>query len=165
MSEYIDEEGVGEVLGSLPVDMRGFILNKPYTLVFTRDKTIFARMTSKIIKEHAKKTRENTEKTGGGRLDKIKNQLGAHLSHHQKYQNMTIQEILNEDQKNFMIDNQSIKKIKVRKRTVDHKGFPETEIRILIKTPGKKYKLRVNDQINNKEAIQTLKKAYGPKIT
>ncbi|OUJ18353.1 hypothetical protein AMET1_1266 [Methanonatronarchaeum thermophilum] len=163
MSEYIDEKE-SEVWGVLPVEMKGLILSKPYTMVFTQDKTVFARTTSKIMHKHAKKAREKTENSGGGRLEKIKNQMGAHLSHHQKYLDMTIQEIINEHKKNFMINNQTIKKIKVRKRTIDQQGFPETEVRILIKTPGKKIKLRVNKQINNKEAMQTLKKAYGPKI-
>ncbi|RZN61706.1 hypothetical protein [Methanonatronarchaeum sp. AMET6-2] len=164
MAESIGNKKSDEVLGSIPVEMKGFILSKPYTLVFTQDKTVFARITSKIMKEHAKNARESAENSGGGRLEKMKRQMGAHFSHHQKYLDMTIEEILAEDDKNFAIDNSEVRKVKVRERTVDYQGFPETELRILIKTTGKKYKLRVNEKIDNKEALELFKRTHGSKV-
>ncbi|WGI17845.1 hypothetical protein [Methanonatronarchaeum sp. AMET-Sl] len=151
-------------LGSIPVDMKGFIFSKPYTLVLTQDKTVFARVTSTILKQHAKNARQDVEEKGGGRMDKVKNQMNAHFNHHKKYRDMTLNEVLNESEKNFSIDNNSVQKIKIKKYTVNRQEFPETKVKIMIKTDSKKYKLILNETMDLNEAKTILKNVYGSKV-
>ncbi|WP_143406866.1 hypothetical protein [Methanonatronarchaeum thermophilum] len=151
-------------MGSLPVDMKGFIFSKPYTLVLTENKTAFAIVTSKLLKQHAKKAREQVKKEGGGKMDTVKKQMSAHFNHHHKYGDMTIDEILGENKKNFVIDNNTVTKVRIKKRTIDNQGFPETEVHIIMKTNSKKYKLILNEQMQLSEAKPILQQAYGSKV-
>jgi len=84
---------------------------KSFTIVVFENKTVFAELTSDILKENVAKARENAK----GFFGKWGAQMGATLDYAKRYSAMSFEDIKNETTGNLFFDNSSISKIKTYK--------------------------------------------------
>ncbi len=132
------------VLGLIPnaVLNSGFlgVGSKPYVLVLTDRRVIFAFVTKEMTKKMVTDAREGAKAEGKGFFGQWGAQLGAFAAFSQRYYEMTPDQTLAETAESFAIDRSTIVKAKIVHGTMDENGA-ESPDRLIIKTTGKKYRL------------------------
>jgi hypothetical protein len=90
-----------------------------YTLILTDRRSIFAKVTQEIMNETVKLARADAEAQGKGFFGKWAAQMKGFNNYAARYNSLTPDQILQETQGNFAIDNSSIRVIKIRDESDD----------------------------------------------
>lgn len=136
--------------------MLGFS-NEMYTLVVTDKRSIFANLSSAMLKEQINEAKNKAKDDGKGFFGQWGAQLGASFNYSKKYEKMKPDEILKENEKNFEIKNEDIEKVKY-KWYHDQEGG-RSYYDVIFKTSSEKYKFKTESDPKSQ-----LKKAYGDKF-
>ncbi len=148
-----------EIVGIIPNTHAGFLGQKAYNLIVTNQRLIVAELTSDMLKNEAKKAREESKEQGEGFLKRMAKTMTSGTSYYQKYFDMPVENILNENPNNYSISVNDIKKIRIKIGMMyeDGKNNPN-EIRI--KWNNGKETFRFSN-IGAGEAKKILKKTFG----
>ncbi|WP_321420309.1 hypothetical protein [uncultured Methanomethylovorans sp.] len=133
------------------------LANDSFTLVVTKDQSIFAKLTSEIMKKVAEEAKQKAKKEGKGFFGQWESQISRGMNYSQRYLSMEPEEILKENSENFSIPNSSINYVEVKYKDNnddDAAGRPEWTINI----HAHPHKLSFKCNNNPKEE---LKNAYG----
>lgn len=133
------------------------LTSETYTLVVTKKETIFAKLTSNMLKEIVLSAKKDAKSEGKGFFGRWGAQISASIKYFEKYNKMSLDDIKNETEGNFSIKNDSISKVKVI--TIEQNENARIFYEILIKTSGEKYKFITEQDVHNE-----FKKAYGSKM-
>jgi hypothetical protein len=136
-----------------------------YTIVFTPNQAIMARLTGNILNDAAKKSQAQGKAEGKGWMGRAGDQRRAVGSVHLRYLEMTSEQILAETTGNFAIDHTSVASISVRVgyelSNQDVPGDPYTEIGFYSNKGTFKYRLRMPA----KDVAEILINFYPGRIT
>ena len=139
---------------------------KTYTLVVFEEETVFARLTSKLLKKIIADARAQAESEGKGFFGKWGAQLLSSFNYSERYKNMSIDEVKNETPGNFSVANNSISKITIRYVPMSHNNLSDgacnsgkDDYYVKIYTSGEKYKFRTDQ-----DPAAKFKTAFGPKV-
>ncbi len=148
-----------EIVGIIPNTNAGFLGQKAYNLVVTNNRLIVATLTSEMIKEEAKKAREQSKSQGAGFLKSWANTMTSSRNIHEKYYSMPVENILNENPNNYSISVNEVKKIRIKNymNFSDEKRRPN-EIRIKWSNGKETFKFT---SINSSDVKTILKKTFG----
>ncbi len=128
-----------------------------FYLILTERRTIFAKLTNEIANEAVKMRRAGAEADGKGFFGKWAAQMKGLNNYSDRYIKYTPDQLLNETQGNFALDNSMIRKIKVQDDTDDEGGA--TEYSIEIEAVANKLKFKAGYDPRN-----YFKQAYGPVV-
>jgi hypothetical protein len=81
---------------------------EPYTLVFTPEQTIFARLTAGMLQNARDEAQAQGKASGKGWLGRANDQMRAPEKIHERYFGMTPQQILSETPGNFAVDHRDV---------------------------------------------------------
>ena len=157
----------GEVIGAISGQLKGRVLRKPYTLVFTPEYTVLAKRTTALQKEAATKARTEAKAGGGGWFSQIGSQMATHTGFHERYYTMSVDEILAEHEKNQAIPNRDVSSVTVRDSRTDYDdegGYTIHEARLRLETPAKSYRFDVDTNVLLAEATELLREVYGARV-
>jgi hypothetical protein len=97
-----------------------------YAVIITDQRTIFAQLTSKMLKDAAMEAQRKGKEEGKGFFSRWADQIKAASNYSERYLNIPPEEALHENPGNFAIPNQEIKFIEIKKKR--HSGWSdETE--------------------------------------
>ncbi len=157
------------VIGAISGQLKGRIRSKWYAVAFTEDQTVFARMTNAIRKAAVGQARDAAKSEGKGRLAQVGAQMGAARTVHERYLEMSVEDILAEDSKNHAVANRAVHSVKLSKPVViadNEEGEVYEKPPVLrLKTAGRNYKIRLDDHINYEETKALLERVYGVRIS
>ena len=133
----------------------GFLKTQGYRLVLTNQRVIFAKVTKEMQKEEDKELKESLKGKS------IKERMGTLMTGskrvNEKYQAMSIDEILSETEGNFCLSNEDIRKVKRPMGTrFDENGQPYPR-NITIHTQQGKHILKFHYAQESDEAYRILK--------
>jgi len=131
--------------------------NDSYTLIVTKDQSIFAKVTPDIIKTVIEDARLHAKQEGKGFFGQWSSQLEGGINYTQRYVSMTPEEILKENPANFAILNSIIDSVKIGYRETGNKDSAiRSEWTVTIEAHSQKLNLRADRNLKDE-----LKKAYG----
>ncbi|MGB3908718.1 MAG: hypothetical protein WBL02_09855 [Methanomethylovorans sp.] len=131
--------------------------NDSFTLIVTEEQSIFAKLTTEIMKKVVEDARQQAKKEGKGFFGQWGSQITGGMNYAQRYINMEPDEILKEDPANFFISNSSIDSVKIRYRdTDDEDSSGKSEWTVTIQARSQKLKFNYDTDPKNE-----LKRAYG----
>ena len=155
-----------KMLGLIPVvkKPKSFGRWDTFAMVITDQRSIFAQLTSQMLKEAAAEAQRKGKEEGKGIFDRWADQLKATFTFSQRYWNIPPEEILSETPGNFAIDNSDINQIKI-KRKEEHRGSSTayqtlTELQI----EARNTKLSYNIDGYSDEMVDMLKSVFGDKV-
>jgi len=151
-----------QIIGIIPNVKAGLLGQKAFNIIITDSNLIVAQMTNDMVNEENKKVREESKDKGEGFLKKMASTMTAGYHIHERYYNMTTEQILNENTGNFIISNNSIKKIRIKMGQIyqDGRNQPNT---LKIVCDNAKYKYTFT-QITSKQAKVLLTQTIGSKV-
>jgi hypothetical protein len=103
------------IVGIIPNVSTGLFGQKAYNLIVTDKRLIAAVMTSKMLSDAAKKQSEESKSRGEGFLKRMASTAFSHSHFHEKYFEMSPDEILSEHSENYYLDPSMIKKMSIKK--------------------------------------------------
>lgn len=131
--------------------------NDSFTLIVTQDQSIFAKLTSEIMKKVVEDARQQAEQEGKGFFGQWGSQISGGMNYTQRYLSMAPEEIMKENPANFFIPNSSIDSVKVRYReTGDEDSTSRSEWTVTIEAHSQKLNFKYGNDPKNE-----LKRAYG----
>jgi hypothetical protein len=152
-----ENENTVTIIGPLNKPKLMGLANDSFTLIVTKDQSIFAKLTSEIMKKVAEEAKQQAKQEGKGFFGQWGSQIAGGMNYSQRYLNMDPGEILKENPANFSIPNSSINLIEVKYRdNSDDDGASGCEWTINIHAYSQKLSFKCNS--NPKDE---LKKAYG----
>ncbi len=156
-----DNGNVVSIIGPLHKSKLIGLAYDSFTLIVTKDHSVFAKLTSEIMKKVAEDARQQAEHEGKGFFGQWGSQIAGGMNYTQRYLKMEPEEILNEDPANFSISNSSIDSVKVSYReTGDEDSASRSEWTVTIQARSQKLKFKYGSNPKNE-----LKKAYGELVS
>jgi hypothetical protein len=150
-------ENIVTIIGPLNKPKLMGFANDSFTLIVTKDQSIFAKLTSEIMKKVAEEAKQQAKKDGKGFFGQWGSQIAGGMNYSQRYLSMEPEEILKENPANFSIPNSVINLIEVKYRdNSDDDGAGRSEWTISIHARSQKLSFRCNSDPKGE-----LKKAYG----
>ena len=122
------------------------VKTKPYILVLTGQRIIFARVTNEMLKQAVAQARDGAESEGKGFFAQWGAQLTAYSDLASRYLVTPPEQILHENPDNFAVDRSAIVKTKFKTGSADDSGA-DTSDRLILKTTGKTYTIVLNTSI------------------
>jgi len=135
-----------------------------YTIVFTAERALFARLSGDVLKDVVKKSQEQSKAEGKGVFARVGAQMKAFFNASQRYLEMTPAAILAEDKNNFALPHASVSSLKIKRRLEagDEDGPGDPYLELEWEASSGKYKFRVD--MEEKDALEILNRFYGGKI-
>jgi hypothetical protein len=153
------------VLAVLPqITKPKFGLADNYTMVFTRDILILAKLTNAVMKDVIQRSQAASKAAGKGWMGKVGDQMKAFYSAHLRYNDMMPEAILAEDKDNFAIPYSTVASLKIKTKFSggDDDGPGDELLELEFDTSGGKYKFNCADASKETRALFT--NFFGPKI-
>jgi hypothetical protein len=154
------------VVGVVPTLKKGKSFGRwdTYTMVVTDTRSIFAQMTSAMIQQIGKEAAERAKEEGKGFFARWGEQMRAHIGFSQRYLSMSPEETLNENKDNFFINNDAIRKIKIRSKSKSsgNDDVDRVVTEITIEAVGKKL-VYTADSLSG-DAKEMLKGVFGNRV-
>ena len=154
-----------QVITALPqIKKAKFGIPENYTMVFTADSLIFAKLSNDVIKDVIRQSQAESKAAGKGWMGKIGDQMKAFANVHLRYMDMNPDTILAEDKANFAILHASISSLKLKRkfRSGDDDGPGEEYLEMEFETASEKYKYQSGGDLN--EVVKILEHFYKAKI-
>ena len=158
--------GSNKVITMLPQakKMKMMGLFDSYTIVFTADQAIFARLSGDVVKDVVKKSQEKSKAEGKGMFGRVGAQMKAFYNAHLRYLDLTPEQILAEDKTNFAVPHAAVSALTIKRRMEmggdDGPGSPYVELEW--EAASGKYKYRVD--MDEKDVLGIVGTFYGGKI-
>ena len=151
-----------------PVNKKcGFFSSKSYALILTQGQIIFVNLSDKMIKEATAEAFKKAKDEGKGYFAQVESAMMALNGLCSKYYSHAISEILAENNENFSISNDEIKRLRfisfnavVNDETLNQNVKSE----LIIETNKEKIKLTLANSDNDKLVSQNLKQIFGDKL-
>jgi hypothetical protein len=127
---------------------------EPYTLVFTPEQTIFARLTAVMLQDARDEAQARGKASGKGWLGRANDQMRAAGKIHERYFGMTPQQILSETPGNFAVDHRDVASAAVKQAyaptNTDGPGDPYASVELDTRSGILKWRvgLRVKDVVD-----------------
>jgi len=154
------------VVGVVPTLKKGKSFGRwdTYTMVVTDTRSIFALMTSAMIQQIGREAQQRAKEEGKGFFARWGEQLKAHIGFSQRYLGMSPEEALNENKNNFLLNNDDIRTIKVRRKTKSRGGDDADYIvtEFTVEARGKKFQYEMESW--NGEVHEMLKSVFGSRV-
>lgn len=132
------------------------VKTKPYVLVFTPQRIIFARVTNDMLKQAVADARDGAKSEGKGFFGQWGAQLTAYTDLANRYLETPPEQILHENPDNFAVALSEVTKAKFKMGTTDENGA-DTSDRLILKTTGKTYTIVLNGTIASaKQALSAV---------
>ncbi len=128
------------IVGIIPDLSSGFLGQRVYTLVVTNYRLIFAEKTNDMVKQEIERAKAQAEANGAGFFGKWKASAATGFNFHNRYYNIPLQAILQENPNNYEIRPEQIKSIKVRSGHHDQRYGTTSPNKMVIKWTGGKEK-------------------------
>lgn len=140
---------------------KSFGRSDTYTLVVTNTRMIFAELTGDMVKQAIAEAQKKGKEEGKGFLSRWADQIKASIHYADRYWQMSPDEVLAENAKNFAIPNSSVKLVKAKTK---HQGDPDdpgrSYVELKIESSAGKYEFRV-DGSNDKAIREALQGIFG----
>ena len=135
-----------------------------YTMVFTPEALIMAKMTNAVIKDVIQKSQAASKAAGKGWMGKVGDQMKAFYGAHLRYNDMSPEAILAEDKDNFAIPYRSVSSLKIKSKFSggDDDGPGDEYLELEFETAAGKYKF--NSASASKETRAVFARFFGPVI-
>ncbi|MBN1855925.1 MAG: hypothetical protein JW846_03120 [Dehalococcoidia bacterium] len=154
------------VIGVVPTLKKGKSFGRwdTFTMVVTDSRSIFAQMTSDMLKQIGMEAQKQAKEEGKGFFARWGAQMKAHLSFSQRYLAMSPDETLGEYKDNFAIANSDIRSIKIRSKSQSSGNDDADRIvtEITIESPGKKLSYTMDSFSNDTKNM--LKSVFGDRV-
>jgi hypothetical protein len=153
------------ILAVLPqITKPKFGLADNYTMVFTRDSLILAKLTNAVMKDVIQRSQAASKAAGKGWMGKVSDQMKAFYSAHLRYNDMAPEAILAEDKDNFVIPYSTVTYLKIKTKISggDDDGPGDELLELEFDTSSGKYKFNCANVSKETRAIFT--NFFGPKI-
>ena len=135
-----------------------------YVVIVTSQRTIFAQLTSKMLKDAAMEAQRKGKEEGKGFFSRWADQIKATTAYSERYWNIPPDEALNENPGNFMIPNQDIKLIQIKKKR--HSGWDQeteqTTTEVKINSTVKREAFSLDGYSSN--TVNLLKSIFGDRV-
>lgn len=138
---------------------KSFGRHDDYFIAVTPQRMILARVTSDMLKEAAKEAGQRAKEEGKGFLRRIGSQLGAHFNLGDRYIGKPPQEVLGENNETFEINNNSIRRILVKKKS---RGDDFDYYEFNIESESGKHKFEFEGSLPKN--FEDLKNFYGDRV-
>jgi hypothetical protein len=165
VESYKPQPDTHTVLATLPqVTKPKFGLADNYTMVFTADAVIFAKLTNEVLKDVIRKSQAESKAAGKGWMGKVGDQMKAFYNAHQRYHDMSPEAILAEDKANFSLPHDSVHRLNLKSKYSggDGDGPGDEHLELEFECSSGKYKFQSASA--SKEVLELLGSFYGPKI-
>ena len=154
-----------QILGVLPkITKPKFGLADNYTMVFTADSVILAKLSNDVLKDVIRKSQAESKAAGKGWMGKVGDQMNAFHNAHLRYFDMSPETILAEDKANFSIPHASVRSLTIKSKFSggDEDGPGDERFELEFECSDGKYKLQSASA--SEEVLEILDRFYGPKI-
>ena len=153
-----------QLIGIVPQVLKkeGLIKRVSYNVIITDKRLLFSRITKAMIKEDQAALIEETK--GKGFMARMGAVMGSNQRLYSRYQRLTPDEILNENQENYFVNHQQIDSIKFRhSMTYDDSGQSGAD-KFIIKSALGKHEFSFSNNGDTSYAKKMLKTALGSKV-
>jgi hypothetical protein len=135
-----------------------------FTVIFTADRVIFAKLTNEVIKDVIRQSQERSKAEGKGMFARIGAQMKAFYSASSRYLSMSPEQILAEDKNNFALPHAAIYSLKLKRGLSpgDEDGPGDPYIDVEWESQSGKYKFRFDQE--EKDLLPVLLQFYPGKI-
>jgi len=152
-----------QILGIIPNTHTGLFGNKCFNLIITNKRLVAASLTSEMLKEAAKKRSEESKNRGEGFLKRWASTMFSGVEYYKKYYDMQINDILSENQENFVLEPSMVNKIKIKTGHFNEAQEKTMPHELIIKSTNGKHKFNFSN-ISPKEAKNLLSKTFGATV-
>ncbi len=154
-----NENGIIGIMPYLKRSRMMGLLSDSFTLVATRDESIFAKVTNDMLKQVVMEARNEAKAEGKGFFAQWGSQMGASFNYAERYLSMSPDSIRSEHVDNFIIRNAGIISLKAKEknRFDDERTSPDWEITINTSMGKLKFKA-------NYDPRKGLKQIYDGKV-
>ncbi|MDP2215793.1 MAG: hypothetical protein Q8J68_00655 [Methanolobus sp.] len=135
------------------------LLSHSFTLVATRDESIFAKVTNDMLKQAVMDARDKAKAEGKGFFGQWGSQMGASFNYAEKYLDMSPDLIRSENTENFSIPNAGIVSVKAREKNKYDDERTSALWEITINSGAGKLKFK-----SGYDPRKGLKEIYGGKV-
>ncbi|MFB6088234.1 MAG: hypothetical protein ABEK36_00465 [Candidatus Aenigmatarchaeota archaeon] len=149
------------VLGVVKDLQTGFLGRNIYNLVLTDQRLIFAKYSTELMKQERERALEGAQDKGF--FGRWKASLTSGFNFHNRYHSMEPDEIIREDEENFVINSEEIKSVKLRGRRFDPGSDKREPNKMEIVWSGGKEKFKFEKQTVN-QVKEILKPVLGRKL-
>jgi hypothetical protein len=148
------------IVGIISNVRSGLLGQKTYNLIITDKRLIAAIVTSKMLSDAAKQQAADSKERGEGLLKRMASTAFSGYHYHEKYFDMSPDEILSENTDNFYLEPSMIKKISIKHGHYnDHQGRHDPH-QLKIKANNGKFAFSFSS-VNPKQAKEILSHAFG----
>jgi hypothetical protein len=135
-----------------------------YTMVFTVDSLIMAKLSNAVLKDVIQKSQAASKAAGKGWMGKVGDQMKAFYGAHLRYNDMSLEAILAEDKDNFAMPYASVSALKIKtKLSGGDDDSPGNEyLELEFETSAGKFKF--NSASASKETRAVFDTFFGSKI-
>ena len=135
-----------------------------YAVIVTNQRTIFAQLTSKMLKDAAMEAQRKGKEEGKGFFSRWAEQIKATASYSDRYWDIPTEEVLNENPGNFSISNQDIKlfEIKRKRRFGSDQDAEQTITEVKINSAARKETFVLDGYSHN--IVNMLKGVFGDRL-
>jgi len=147
------------IIGIISNVRTGLLGQKAYNLIVTDKRLIAAIVTSKMLSDAAKKQAAESKEKGEGLLKRMASTAFSGYHYHEKYFEMTPEDILSENTENFYLDPSMIKKISIKNGYFDEHQEKSNPHQLKIKSNNGKFVFSFSS-VNPKQAKEFLSHAF-----
>ncbi len=160
-SSHNMEADVERVMFTLPNARKpkSFGRHDDYCIAVTPKRMIMARITSDMLKKATKEAGHEAKGEGKGFFGRIGSQFGAYMNFGDRYIGKLPQEVLDDNNENFDINNKNIKKILVRRKS---RGEDSDYYEFNIETASGNHKFIFENSLPKN--FDDLKTIYGDRV-
>ena len=151
---------VESIVGIISNVRTGLLGQKTYNLIITDKRLIAAVVTSKMLSDAARQQAAESKAKGEGLLKRMASTAFSGYHYHEKYFDMSPEDILSENAENFCLEPSMIKKISIKQGYFNEHQERSNPHQLKIKTTNGKYSFSFSSA-NPKQAKQFLSQAFG----
>ena len=156
------------VIAAIPVRLKkGVFQIKRFVMVFTQQQLLFSYITPNMQKEMATLAKNEAKSRGKGILGQMAATISSSFNIYERYFDMSVQQIMQENSENFTIPHNCVTKIKFNRGRFERNEETETykEGVILIKTVSATYKFILETSREEKELERLLSGIYEKRFS
>jgi hypothetical protein len=135
-----------------------------YTVVFTSEQAVFAKLSNEILKDVVRKSQAQSKAEGKGMFARVGAQMKAYYNASSRYLEMTPGQILSEDKNNYALPHGAVSSLKVKRGmgAGDEDGPGDPYVEVEWESTAGKYKYRFDAEEN--DVVLILEQFYPGKI-
>jgi hypothetical protein len=148
------------IVGIISNVRTGLLGQKAYNLIITDKRLIAAVVTSKMLSDAAKQQAADSKARGEGLLKRMASTAFSGYHYHEKYFDMSPEDILSENTDNFSLEPSMIKKMSIKHGHFNENQGKQDPHQLKIKANNGKFTFSFSS-VNPKQAKEILSQAFG----